>query len=126
MLGLSSPGLAQQSDSIVDVTVRVPGTIPGLQVRLVVNGALARFRFPGSGEVTLPFTLDRMGSVRLELNLPRRRVPSTSWCRVAGRDERRSPPEWPPGGHGKSSGVTPTGPRLASPAWRRALIRPMD
>lgn len=69
MLGLAPPSTAQQSDSTVDVTVRVPGTIPGLQVRLFVNGTLARFRFPGSGEVTLPFTLGRTGPVRLEFHL---------------------------------------------------------
>lgn len=69
MLGLSSPGLAQQPDTTVDVTVRVPGTIPGLQVRLFVNGSLARFRFPGSGEVTLPFVMERSGTIRLEFHL---------------------------------------------------------
>jgi len=69
MLGAAVPGAAQRPDSTVDVTVRVPGTIAGLQVRLVVNGALARFRFPGSGEVTLPFTIGRTGPVRFELRL---------------------------------------------------------
>ncbi len=69
LLGLATPGTAQQSDSTLDVTVRVPGTIPGLQVRLFVNGSLARFRFPGSGEVTLPFALARTGPIRLEFHL---------------------------------------------------------
>lgn len=69
ILGAAVPGAAQQPDSTVDVTVHVPGTIAGLQVRLVVNGALARFRFPGSGDVTLPFTIDRTGPIRFELQV---------------------------------------------------------
>lgn len=69
ILGLATPGDAQQPDSTVDVTVRVPGTIAGLQVRLVVNGVLARFRFPGEGTVTIPFAVGRTGRVRFELRL---------------------------------------------------------